>query len=98
MSRSTCTDHAACCDRHFHGLGAFDLHRKSGVCTPPEDVLVKDRPALQVWTTDGYCRLGKGGVVSEHVTIWQKVMTELQREALQKLNIKESGRLLVEQA
>jgi hypothetical protein len=72
----SCTDHCAGCDRHFHGLGAFDAHRVDGACKEPSRVKVTKRDntkvqALQVWTTAGICRLGRRGVVTEPVTVWQ---------------------------
>ena len=100
-ARQTCTDHCGACELHFHGLGAFDLHRQGEQgdrhCVDPLSVVDKDgMPRLQVWTLQGYCRLGKGCyedgrlVREDHpVTIWQTAKTEAQLEGLQRLN---SGR------
>ena len=90
-ARQTCTDHATCCDRHFHGLAAFDLHRKGGECTDPAEIFRKDgEPALQVWTDTGSCTLLTGSRV-EGVTIWQVATTAEARERLQGLRLKPSA-------
>jgi hypothetical protein len=82
--RQTCTDHASCCSQHFHGLAAFDAHRKDGVCRDASEVLYgpdskrSGQPVLQSWTESGSCALEKGCYVDgkldhyvEGVTIWQ---------------------------
>ena len=78
-ARQTCTDHCSTCGRHFHGLGAFDAHRRENTCGAPETALnTKGRLVLQVWTLDGYCQLtpgcwrdGKRDHWEHPVTIWQ---------------------------
>ena len=95
--RQTCTDHATCRDRCFHGLKAFDLHRQGGECLDPATVAIRNGAragelALQVWTEEGYCDHLKGcwadgkRVKYEHPrTIYQVATTEVQREGLLRL-------------
>jgi hypothetical protein len=96
--RRTCIDHCAGCGQHFHGLGAFDAHRKGGYCHDPLEVLYgpdskrSGQPVLQAWTTDGYCDKERGCWIDgkrdhyvEGVTIWQIASTPEQAAALLKL-------------
>lgn len=88
MTTQTCTDHCGTCDRHFHGLGAFDAHRQDGECIEPVQAVVTSRDgstrqALQVWTDNGECRLGLGRQrITPNVTIWQVWQSEAQKESL----------------
>lgn len=95
QKRQTCTDHAACCGQHFHGLGAFDAHRKDGICYDASEVVYGSNskragePMLQAWTEIGSCDKERGCWVSgkrdhyvEGVTVWQMATTEEQRERL----------------
>ena len=85
-SRQTCTDHAVCCGRHFHGTGAFDLHRRGGVCNQPWELLNrKGEPMLQIWTEVGRCRLGVGGAIEDPATIWQVAASPQSLQSLQVL-------------
>lgn len=91
--RQTCTDHCSTCGRHFHGLSAFDAHRRESQCLEPgEAVTTKGRQLLQIWTKAGWCELAReswvnGARVPLHpVTIWQVATTEAQRERLAALN------------
>lgn len=69
--RQTCTYHCSACASHFHGLGAFDAHRRAGQCLAPATAeSSKGRQLLQIWTDDGYCSLENGDPV-DHVTVWQ---------------------------
>lgn len=101
--RPTCTDHCARCGQHFHGLGAFDAHRQDGVCVEPAVEALRrskdgfERPALQVWTAEGWCKLWGGCYENgrfiedkqQHpVVIYQVATTEAQREALAVLQSK----------
>lgn len=77
--RQTCTDHCGTCGRHFHGLTAFDSHRRAFECLDPATaVSERGRQLLQVWTEDGWCDLDRrcwhGGerVPLHPVTIWQQ--------------------------
>lgn len=85
MKAKTCTHHCATCDRHFHGLEAFDLHRgfvnpkvedwATRVCLDPERVRRDGNPELAPWTTDGVCRITPREDWDEPargVTIWQR--------------------------
>lgn len=84
--RMTCTDHCATCGRHFHGLTAFDAHRKDGECLEPSEVFSeKGRQKLQAWTEDGWCDKqswhdGKRTGWDHPVTVWQGLRP--MREAL----------------
>jgi hypothetical protein len=56
--RQTCTAHCAGCNEHFHGLTAFDAHRRGDpdnrYCAAPEEATNKDgRLLLQAWTETG---------------------------------------------
>ncbi len=95
VHRLTCTSHCANCGEHFHGLGAFDLHRRGGECLNPGAILGAEgtkregTPLLQIWTHDGSCdkevgcwRDGKRVRWSAPVTVWQVVITDAQRERL----------------
>ncbi len=103
LPRRTCTDHCSeigGCGRHFHGTGAFDLHRTDGSCLDPADVLVKGRPVLRAWATDGYCDKMAGcwsnGIrlhYNHPVTIWQVVPSAKQLEGLQRLRRGDSGQV-----
>ncbi len=92
LPRPFCTDHCASCGCHFHGLGAFDLHRQDGECCDPADVTATDRnseqhPALQVWTDTGFCRWqGPSVRVNSPVAIWQVWQSPEHREALARLH------------
>lgn len=103
MPRQTCTDHCRGCGEHFHGLGAFDLHRRGGECHNPETVVgaagsrKAGIPLLQAWTHDGSCdkengcwQDGKRVKWEEGVTVWQVAVSEAQRERLRELGGKES--------
>lgn len=94
--RRTCTDHCATCDLHFHGLGAFDAHRRNGYCAEPGEVLYPEgskregQPMLQVWTAQGSCEHMRGCWQDgrrvrweEPVTVWQMAVSEADRERLQ---------------
>ena len=93
----TCTDHCAGCDRHFHGIRAFDLHRVDFQCFDPHDLVTNKRdgtsdPALQIWTNEGHCTLGagcrkEGKVVriDTQVTVWQPYQTPAVAEKLKAL-------------
>ena len=82
--RQTCTDHCAGCGRHFHGLGAFDAHRREGECCDPEMVVGQrgkheGEALLQVWTETGSCDKDAGcwkdGKRDHYVTpvvVWQR--------------------------
>lgn len=91
VHRKTCTDHCATCGEHFHGLGAFDAHRRDGYCLPPESAANKDgKLLLQMWTEDGSCDHVKGNWKdgrrlrwAEPVVIWQKAITDEQRARMQ---------------
>lgn len=92
--RPTCTDHCCGCNRHFHGLTAFDLHRQAGGCTSPLEVLIRSkggqtRPGLQLWTAEGYCDKlplcwdnGKRLHYEHPVELWQAAVTDEQRDRL----------------
>ncbi len=95
MSRQTCTDHCTGCGEHFHGLGAFDLHRRGGECLEPMAVLGTEGTKregdhlLQIWTREGSCDKGRGCWDNgkrvrwdKPVTVWQVAVTEVQRERL----------------
>ena len=95
VRRQTCTSHCAACSQHFAGLGAFDAHRKDGVCFDASEVLYgvnskkSGQAMLQAWTTVGSCALmpgcysnGKLVQYVEGVTIWQIATTEEEREKL----------------
>lgn len=79
-ARQTCTDHCVGCGGHFHGLGAFDAHRREQLCRDPESVATqKGVLLLQAWTTDGYCDKdaecwdnGKKLEAKHPVTIYQR--------------------------
>lgn len=108
--RQTCTDHCATCNQHFHGLKAFDAHLNDNgerveCCEGWVAIIIdrqqKIRPALQQWTTEGWCELQKGcwadgrRVSWEHpVTIWQVALTDkalaARQEWLQGQHSKES--------
>ena len=88
--RKTCTDHATCCNRHFHSLKAFDLHRKGKQCNDPTNI-----PTLVVWTIDGSCDKmqdcwedGKRVKYIESVTIWQVAVSESETQRLAELRKK----------
>ena len=82
--KQTCTDHCAGCDRHFHGLQAFDAHRQDSECQEPDGLMgTKGQPLLQAWTMEGYCALSNLRAPLVHpVTIWQTYRTEEQRQRL----------------
>lgn len=97
--RRTCTDHAVCCGQHFHGLAAFDAHRKDGICRDASEVLYGvnskryGEPVLQAWTASGSCALETGCYVDgkldhyvEGVTIWQIAPTPEQAARLRELS------------
>lgn len=94
--RQTCTDHCAGCGSHFHGLGAFEAHRREQRCLIPEAALTaKGQPLLQVWTENGSCdketgcwQDGKRVRYVEGVTIWQRYLSP---EGLQRLEGWKSG-------
>ena len=102
----TCTDHCATCERHFHGLGAFDAHRVDGECAEPSEVTVTARdssthPGLQLWTDSGACRLSRGVYkngqivqINSPVAIWQVWQSEQQKEALARFVASRQGALL----
>ena len=82
MKRKTCTYHCRTCDRHFHGLEAFDQHRvfedprvedwSTRKCGDPEYLLREDgNPELVPYTTEGYCAI-QAEKLQHPVTIWQK--------------------------
>ena len=69
--RQTCTAHCSACGNHFHGVSAFDAHRRAGDCVAPAIAMsTEGRVLLQIWTNDGVCTL-ENGPVREHVTVWQ---------------------------
>lgn len=82
--KQTCTDHCGACGRHFHGLTAFEAHRRNFECVdPPLAVSDRGRQLLQAWTDDGWCSLEAdcfedGQLVrwAHPVTVWQLVPTE----------------------
>ena len=76
----TCTDHCAGCNRHFHGLTAFDAHRRGGECQEPSEIVGEKsgEHTLRVWTDEGNCDKmrgcwhdGKRLHFETPVTIWQ---------------------------
>ncbi len=88
MNRQTCTDHAVCCDRHFHSLKSFDLHRRGMTCNDPATI-----PNLQIWTENGSCDKMPGCFVNgervkyiEPVVIWQVKESESDRKRLAALS------------
>jgi hypothetical protein len=95
MLRQTCTDHAACCGRHFNGIRAFDTHRRGGVCNDPTLLYHEaGTPVLQVWSNNGYCDKLPGcyrdgvRVRYEHpVTIWQTFKTPVELSRLEHLRV-----------
>lgn len=85
-ARATCTHHAACCNRHFHSLAAFDAHHTEDGCDE-NAVNSNGKPLLEVWTRDGWCmlqdRAPKEGF--HPVTIWTTAGLEQRRAALSNL-------------
>lgn len=87
MKTKTCTYHCRTCDRHFHSLGAFDLHRvfsdpqvedwDTRVCLDPrgdaERLTTRSgRVRLRVYGR-GVCRIQRGADDPvEDVEIWQE--------------------------
>jgi hypothetical protein len=76
--RRKCTYHCGACDRHFHSLAAFDLHRQGDHgsndpelgrhCCDPLDVLDKDGcMRLELWTEQGFCDIRRP---RDGVRIW----------------------------
>ena len=88
MTKQTCLDHCARCDRHFHGLTAFDLHQRDGECLDPSSVLYgpdskrSGDARLQAWTLDGWCNKRIRPGWDHPVTIWQVATTEEQRRRM----------------
>lgn len=89
--RQTCTDHCSTCGQHFHGLKAFDIHQRNGMCSYQAGE--PGRQAISVWTEDGSCSKVKGCwengqlVRWEYpVTIWQMTPREGDAERLLKLS------------
>lgn len=91
----TCTDHCGRCGRHFHGVGAFDAHRRDGACADPLELAYgvdsqrSGRLILQPWTTSGRCSLAAGCYADgrlvryeEPVTVWQIAQTAERTAAL----------------
>lgn len=81
-ARPTCTDHCSTCSRHFHGLTAFDAHRKDGECIEPlAAISERGKPKLQLWTAAGFCdknswHNGKREGWDHPVEIWQGYVKE----------------------
>ena len=106
--RQTCTDHCVGCGSHFHGLGAFDVHRQGGKCHDPATAAVQSgkregQPVLQAWTDDGWCDKMRGcwqdgkRVQWEHpVTVWQVRMSEQERAHIE--SVRSGSRNLTAQA
>lgn len=102
VRRQTCRDHCQSCQQHFSSLGAFDAHLSDNgdsteCCEGAAAITIrrdrKIRPALQQWTTEGWCELAPGCYVDgvrvrwEHpVVVWQQATTEEQRERLSALS------------
>ncbi len=88
MANQHCREHCAACDRHFHGVGAFDTHRRDFDCLDPETATTeKGNRLLQALTDEGDCDLmpgcwvdGKRVRLVYPVVIWQKPITDKQRE------------------
>lgn len=79
----TCTDHCTPCGRHFHSLAAFDAHliiSDAGVehVDPLTTTYAKGKyqgqPMVQVWTDEGYCKLGVAKQTLHPVTIYQSAI------------------------
>ena len=100
-----CTDHCVC-GQHFHGLGAFDAHRREGYCKDASEALYSGRgersgqPVLQSWTESGLCDKSPGCYADGKrldyvygVTIWQIRPSEKQATWLAKKK-SEQGALL----
>jgi hypothetical protein len=98
----TCTDHCRLCGQHFHGIGAYDLHRVGDVairegpgrrrCVQGGEVRNgRGQAALRIWTTTGVCTLG-ATPREEGVTIWQDAagaerMDDLRRKGVFQLRL-----------